>query len=66
MAWNDPIVEEVEEAAKKIAANFGYNLEEYITYLIERQTKSGHELVTKETLKTIIINEPKVDYSGKR
>ena len=43
--WKDPIVEEIHEIRKQIAAEHGNNIQEIGKYFMERQKAHAHRLV---------------------
>ncbi|HSG41217.1 MAG TPA: hypothetical protein VLE27_16375 [Thermoanaerobaculia bacterium] len=44
--WEDPIVEEVRKVREEHAARFDYDLEKIFKDLKERESKSGHKVVS--------------------
>lgn len=44
--WEDPIVAEIRAARLSLLASVGYDLEKLGEQLREKQTHSGHEIVT--------------------
>jgi len=46
--WNDPIVQEVREAADKLAREAGYDLHRFCERIREHERRSAKRLVTLE------------------
>lgn len=47
--WRDPIVAEVRRAREALFAAAGYDIREFCRRMRERQSTSGHRVVTRET-----------------
>jgi len=46
-AWHDPIVAEVRRVREDLFAAAGYDIREFCRRLREKQTRSGHPVVTR-------------------
>jgi transposase len=47
-AWHDPIVSEVRRVREELFAAAGYDIREFCRRLREKQSRSGHPVVTHE------------------
>lgn len=47
-AWHDPVVAEVRRVREELFAAAGYDIREFCRRLREKQSRSGHPVVTHE------------------